>query len=259
MKKRVLSILLVMLMVLSLLPTTALAGTDTVFEISDSSSNALYTSWTTDALEKVTYLRTYGGAVTVTMHKDYNSEVGGALDFGSEVFTLDLNGHTLGGTVVNAQNVKVVDNAGTKGTLAATGTFGRIDSDVVIADGLESTSGTSTVTVGKEGVKPYEVSYYKDTDGSSSATDFLGTVQVNPGDSITLRGGADIKDVEVYADATMTTVVPKYAFGGWKTGGNTYEAEGTFKPEGNTIFTVDWTPYHTVTYEVEDLTSTGHR
>lgn len=100
MKEKVLSILLAMVMVISLLPATAMAETtpDTVFKISASGkADQSLTAWNADALNYVIDYRKQAGAVTVTMQKDYNTTENASLNFGGEVFTLDLNGHTLGG------------------------------------------------------------------------------------------------------------------------------------------------------------------
>ncbi len=56
---------------------------------------------------------------------------------------------------------------------------------------------------------------------------------------------------------TSGATIDVAAFGGWIANGTPYDPGDSFTPEGNITITVNWTPYHTVTYEVEDLTSTA--
>ena len=254
MKRKVLSLLLVLLMVLSLLPTTALAGTgfDTVFKVigyngatygisGDSYIEANYTGWSNDIANKITDWRDDYNTVEVILQQDYN----GNLDFNHEVVTLDLNGNTLGGSAVEAENVTVTDSK-TGGKLSAIGTYLSVKNGLV---GKECTiaEGTSTVTVTKTNVDPYEVSYYngyKAGETVGPATTFLETVYVVPGQYIYLRGSDDI----TYQKDINGNILAE--FNGWTTGGSTAKAGAKFYPSENTIFTVSWTPYYAVTYNV---------
>ena len=128
MKKRILSFLLALVMVLSLVPTVAFATEGNVAKIDE------------------TEYTTLGAAVSATVDGDKTIVLladCASVDFNSAALTLDLNGFKLTGASTNATGVTIANSGAKKTTLEATGVYAN-DCSEFAADGYAAVDNDKT-------------------------------------------------------------------------------------------------------------------
>lgn len=134
MKKRLLSLLLAAVMLLTLLPTVAFAEGN-VCKIGGTEYGTLAEAVSAD-----------GESKTIVLLKDCES-----VDFGGAALTLDLNGFRLTGTSVGAGGVTIANSGAKQATLEAVGVYAN-NCSAFAADGYAAVDNDSTVS-GNDGTK----------------------------------------------------------------------------------------------------------